>query len=499
MSRVHVHEEIPRSEGDLRIYWDERDGRIEAAWCQGTMYRGYEMILIGRHPEDALATTARLCGICSTSHVVAATDALENAWNIVPPPQAVRLRNLFLAAESLMSDARQGALFFGPGLCDPSFAGHALYDDIVQAFQSPFVGWLPRQVMTFSKRILGVITAFTQQWPHSIPFRPGGTSCPVGRDEIRQARAALDDYTNWYAPTILGGSLDDWAQVTTAEQFRQWVDQRPHSVIGLYTRYVTEAAGLHRVGRGSDNLLSGGLYRDPTSPAQPLIPGGVVVDGRRCEFDQAQVREHSRFSWFVDEGPRHPADVVVTPDRSRPESYSWATAPRYGVDDLVMQLGPLSELLVAGDPLTTDLAAEHGVSAYLRQLVRWTRGATTLILMRGWFDELERALGDPLLEPSKPADIDDDADGIRRHQRHSWHVDALGHPARRPDQHLPGDHADHVERQPSRLARRPRPLRTEPRRSTGRRDRPRGARPRPRQPRPLPRLHDPMTGRCGRA
>ena len=243
------------------------------------MYRGYEMILIGRHPEDALATTARLCGICSTSHVVAATDALENAWNIVPPAQAVRLRNLFLAAESLMSDARQGALFFGPGLCHPSFAGHALYDEIVQAFQPPFVGWLPRQVMTFSKRILGVITAFTQQWPHSIPFRPGGTTCPVGKDEIRQARAALDDYTNWYAPTILGGSLDDWAHVTTAEQFRQWVDQRPHSVIGLYTRYATEAAGLHRVGRGSDNLLSGGLYRDPTSPAQPLIPGGVA--GRR--------------------------------------------------------------------------------------------------------------------------------------------------------------------------------------------------------------------------
>ena len=243
MSREHVHEEIPRSEGDLRIYWDERDGRIDAAWCQGTMYRGYEMILIGRHPEDALATTARLCGICSTSHVVAATDALENAWNIVPPPQAVRLRNLFLAAESLMSDARQGALFFGPGLCHPSFAGHALYDEIVQAFQPPFVGWLPRQVLTFSKRILGVITAFTQQWPHSIPFRPGGTTCPVGREEIRQARAALDDYTNWYAPTILGGSLDDWAHVTTAEQFRQWVDQRPHSVIGLYTRYATEAAG----------------------------------------------------------------------------------------------------------------------------------------------------------------------------------------------------------------------------------------------------------------
>ena len=95
----------------------------------------------------------------------------------MPPAQAVRLRNLFLAAESLMSDARQGALFFGPGLCHPSFAGHALYGEIMEAFQPPFVGWLPRQVIAFSKRILGVITAFTQQWPHSIPFRPGGTTC----------------------------------------------------------------------------------------------------------------------------------------------------------------------------------------------------------------------------------------------------------------------------------------------------------------------------------
>jgi len=144
MSGGRHHEEVPRSEGDLRIYWDENDGRIAEAWCQGTMYRGYEMILIGRHPDDALATTARLCGICSTSHVVAATHALENAWNITPPPQAVRLRNLFLAAESVMSDARQGALFFGPGLCHESFSWHALYPEITDAFQPPFKGWLTR-------------------------------------------------------------------------------------------------------------------------------------------------------------------------------------------------------------------------------------------------------------------------------------------------------------------------------------------------------------------
>jgi uptake hydrogenase large subunit len=412
MNRPHAHEEVPRSEGDLRILWDEQDGRIAEAWCQGTMYRGYEMILIGRYPEDALATTARLCGICSTIHVVAATHALENAWNITPPAQAVRLRNLFLAAESLMSDARQGALFFGPGLCHPSFARHPLYDQIMQAFQPPFVGWLPRQVRVSSKRILGVITAFTQQWPHSIPFRPGGASCPITTAEIEQARAAVDDYAAWYGPTILGGTLDEWADVDTAEQFQHWIEHRPHSLISLYTRYATEAAALHTVGRGSANLLSGGLYRQPDAPHRPLIPGGVLIGGRRRDFDQAHVREHSRFSWFADDGPRHPTQVVVTPDRSRPESYSWATAPRYGQDDHVMQLGPLAELVLAEDPLTTDLVAAYGVCAYLRQLVRWTRGAAYLTLMRGWLDDLERALGEPVLEPPKPTDIDQDAVGF---------------------------------------------------------------------------------------
>jgi uptake hydrogenase large subunit len=412
MTRPHAHEEVPRSEGDLRILWDEHDGRITQAWCQGTMYRGYEMILIGRYPEDALATTARLCGICSTSHVVAATHALEDAWHITPPPQAVRLRNLFLAAESVMSDARQGALFFGPGLCHSAFSTHPLYDEVIRAFQPPFVGWLPRQVRDSSKRILGVITAFTRQWPHSVPFRPGGASCPIGRDEIEQARAAVNDYTDWYGPTILGGTLAEWADITTAEQFRHWIDQRPHSLIALYTRYATEAAGLHRIGRGSPNLLSGGLYRQPDSPHRPLIPGGVLTAGRRSDFDQAQVREHSRFSWFVDPGPRHPTQIVVTPDRSRPESYSWATAPRYGPDDHVMQLGPLPELLLAADPLATDLAATYGVSAYLRQLVRWTRSAATLTLMRRWLDELEHDLGEPALETPQPTDLNPDAVGF---------------------------------------------------------------------------------------
>ena len=68
-------EEVPRSEGDLRIYWDEADGRIAEAWCQGTLYRGYEMILAGRYPEDALATTWLVEQIPHSRAVVASASS----------------------------------------------------------------------------------------------------------------------------------------------------------------------------------------------------------------------------------------------------------------------------------------------------------------------------------------------------------------------------------------------------------------------------------------
>ena len=411
------------------------------------MYRGDEMILLGRHPEDALATTARLCGICTTSHVVAATDALENAWNIVPPAQAVRLRNLFLAAESLMSDARQGALFFGPGLCHPSFAGHPLYDEIVKAFQPPFVGWLPRQVIAFSKRILGVITAFTQQWPHSIPFRPGGTSCPVGKAEIQQAEPALDDDTTWYAPTILGGSLDDWALVTTAEQFREWVDRRPHSVIGLYTRYATEAAGLHLVGLGSDNLLSGGLYRHATSRPGHRSPAGssrrpphrvrpsagpgaqpvLLVCGRRPTASRTGRRDSRPQSTRVLQlghrnalRTRRPGDATRSPGR--------APHCRRLAYDQPRRRGWHQRLSAPARPL--DVWRRHAhADAVVRRAGTCTRRSSPRAPGAGRHRSRLRRL--------------------RSHQRHPRHLDALGHTARRQDHHLPGDHSHHVEREPS--------------------------------------------------
>ncbi|MCX7008269.1 MAG: nickel-dependent hydrogenase large subunit, partial [Kiritimatiellaeota bacterium] len=60
----------------------------------GTLFRGFEKVLEGRDPRDAPLITSRICGVCPTSHSVAAVLALDQAGGVTPPAAARVLRNL---------------------------------------------------------------------------------------------------------------------------------------------------------------------------------------------------------------------------------------------------------------------------------------------------------------------------------------------------------------------------------------------------------------------
>lgn len=56
-----------RVEGDLEVHLDIRDGSVASARVNAPLYRGFERMLEGRDPRDALTITPRICGICSIS------------------------------------------------------------------------------------------------------------------------------------------------------------------------------------------------------------------------------------------------------------------------------------------------------------------------------------------------------------------------------------------------------------------------------------------------
>jgi [NiFe] hydrogenase large subunit len=54
---------ITRIEGHLRIEVEVENGKVKNAWSSGQMFRGIEMILLGRDPRDAHHFVQRSCGV----------------------------------------------------------------------------------------------------------------------------------------------------------------------------------------------------------------------------------------------------------------------------------------------------------------------------------------------------------------------------------------------------------------------------------------------------
>ncbi|MEJ2472620.1 MAG: nickel-dependent hydrogenase large subunit [Desulfobacterales bacterium] len=63
MAQRVVVDPITRIEGHLRIEVEVADGKVVNAWSSGQMFRGIELILLGRDPQDAHHFVQRSCGV----------------------------------------------------------------------------------------------------------------------------------------------------------------------------------------------------------------------------------------------------------------------------------------------------------------------------------------------------------------------------------------------------------------------------------------------------
>ena len=98
MAQRIVVDPVTRIEGHLRIEAEVKDGKIVDAWSSSTMVRGLENIVKGRDPRDVWAFVQRTCGVCTTVHALSSVRAVEDALDIVIPPNAELVRNLMVSA-----------------------------------------------------------------------------------------------------------------------------------------------------------------------------------------------------------------------------------------------------------------------------------------------------------------------------------------------------------------------------------------------------------------
>jgi hydrogenase large subunit len=404
VTTIELNIDLNRVEGDLEIRLSVENGVVVEARTVGTLYRGFEQLLVGRSPRDAMVITPRVCGICGTAHLYAAVLALEQVWGVEAPANAIRIRNLCLFAEALQSDIRQTFLFFSPDFCQDKYQLHPLYADAIAAFE-PFRGTSYLQALEVSRQIVRIIAEFGGQWPHSSYMLPGGVTTGADVRRLMSCKSALDAAQSWYEAHVIGGQLDRWLELESADELFSWMEDPKHrsSAWGLLSR-MTRSLGLHELGAGTSNMLAYGTGCLPNVSEQEtthILPGGFY-DGETKQvqpLNHILINEHVRHSWFrpYNEG-RHPWQGETVPDyRPGTDRYTWAKAPRYG--NKVVQTGPLAELLIGGDHLVRDLHAKEGSNAWLRQFARVRRMGLEIYQAHRMLEELSCHLGEPHFLP----------------------------------------------------------------------------------------------------
>jgi hydrogenase large subunit len=356
MAAKIVIDPISRIEGHLKIEAVVDSGVVKEAKSSGMMYRGMENILHGRDPRDAARIMQRICGVCPTSHGLAAAYALDELYGVsgAITDNGRILRNLIQGANFVQSHIlhfyQLGALDYVDVTAVADYSGSDPTLNKVKAFigrghLGPFVpryegdyrlskeenrAAVAHYVEALNMRRLAheAVAVFGGKMPHNMSIVAGGATAAPTLDKIA-------------------------AFLWKMEQLSDFIDTVYLPDVLMVARRYSDYFG---VGAGCGQYMSYGCFDLDTDPdltkRRRYLPQGIVKGSelKLRRLDPAKITEEVESSWFATTGPLHPYDGQTVADRDKAGAYSWVKSPRY--DGEVLEVGPLARMLaayVAGD------------------------------------------------------------------------------------------------------------------------------------------------------
>jgi hydrogenase large subunit len=384
-----------RVEGDLEVSLDVEAGRVVAARVNAPLFRGFEQILVGRVPQDALVVVPRICGICSVSQSAAAAAALADAMGIVPTTNGRLAQHLIQATENLADHLTHFYLFFMPDFARSAYAGRPWATAVAERFTATR-GSAAVEVLPARAGLLRLMGFLAGKWPHTLALQPGGSSRAISAAERIRMQALLRQFRAFLEGSLFGDRLENVAALDSEAALLAWAEGRAAD----FPTFLAAAydLGLENVGRATDRFLSYGAYDSFSS-------GFWQSSQAAAPLDANLVTEDTRSAWLVDNGPLPPALGRTVVDADKAGAYTWCKAPRYGDD--VVEVGALARQMVDGHPLLRDYVTRRGASVTARVVARLLELARVLPLMESWTKAL--VPGEPFCAHGE---LPDEAQGV---------------------------------------------------------------------------------------
>ncbi len=352
---------------------DLQERRVEDAHSMATLFRGYEIILKGRDPRDAIFISSRACGVCGGVHANASVEAIEMAFASPPPSMGVVARNLGQAAEFLYDHPLHLYLLAGPdyseaviGATNPEILkkaraataknshvhGFSTIGDIMTAL-NPLTGRLYLEALEETRRAREMTVLVWAKYPHPQTIVPGGISATVTSQTLNEYQTRLNFFMD-YAKKMIAIWDDVFDFLYEVEPRFHDVGKRPRNLIDL---------GIWEHHEGYDATYARANEWGERRWATP----GVVIEGDLVTTNLHQINagleefvSHSYYDdWTSGNGHRpFPTDPLGNPlspyhmwnketlprpeGRSWREKYSWSTSPRW--DRQVVEAGAYARM-----------------------------------------------------------------------------------------------------------------------------------------------------------
>ncbi|MEZ5615971.1 MAG: nickel-dependent hydrogenase large subunit [Rhodocyclaceae bacterium] len=375
---------ITRIEGHLRIDCEVDGGKVSKAWSSGQMWRGVELILLGRDPRDAWAITQRICGVCTTVHAIASVRAVENALQMEVPLNAQYIRNLIILAHAVHDHIVH---FYHLSALDWVDVVSALKadPDATSKLAESLSSWHGNgkfEMRAVKERLKGFVDGgqlgiFSNgYWGHpAMKLPPEVNLLAVAHylqalDIQRKANkivSILGSKTPHIQNVAVGGvsnaiSTDSYSTLGVERllAIKGWIDELADFVKNVYLIDVAAVGAFYadwtKYGAGVTNYLAAPDIPLDTKGTQFALPGGYIAGRDLAAFKPIKtfndeywvkgVEESAKHSWYEGSKPLHPYKGETKPqytDFKEDGKYSWLKSPTfYGKP---AQVGPLARVL----------------------------------------------------------------------------------------------------------------------------------------------------------
>jgi F420-non-reducing hydrogenase large subunit len=220
---------ISRIEGHAQVAIEVQAGKIVSAQFQAVEFRGFSLFVQGAPAEQMPVITPRICGVCSTAHHVASVKALEDAYGVIPPPLALKIRELLLLGQVIQNQATSLFIFTMPDRLGLS--------SIFQSDESDEAAGIATRALQVRKAGTDLIVIAGGQFIHPVKAVIGGVTSGIAREQAAAMRAELEEtlpiacqlFDHYWASSLaMGERLGTWGDDAPACYLAAVGDQRPN-------------------------------------------------------------------------------------------------------------------------------------------------------------------------------------------------------------------------------------------------------------------------------